>query len=129
MDNRQQILNFIHVFNDHWIHARVDEISPLLHSHVVFTGPDFKTQIKGKSACLKTLREYVSIGYTHQFETLNILIDTWKNLSICIIEYHIDYEIKGKRYKEKGTEQWTIMEKDEKHVLVSRTILKTEVLP
>jgi len=129
VDNQQQILNFIQEFNDHWIHARVDKTSPLLHEDVVFTGPDFKTQIRGKSACLKTLKDYVSIGYTHHFETTNILIDNWENLSICIIEYIIDYEIKGKRYKEKGFEQWIILKNDVNFVLTSRTILKTEILP
>ena len=128
MSDSLTINKFIHDFNEYWMHARVDEIIPLLHEDVVFTGPDYKTHIRGRSDCIQTLRDFISVGYTHHFEIINNQIHTWQEVSNCIIEYTIDYEIKGKRLKEHGFEQWTIINDNDALKMLGRVLLKINKL-
>lgn len=118
----KQIEELVHTFNNSWLQKDMASLRTVLHEEVAFMAPDMISMLQGKEACIGTIEEYINQAVTHDFriqiDSLHLIGQSgWLTLS-----YDIDYEMKGKRYREHGTEIWGVLRRDERWLLAWRCL-------
>jgi hypothetical protein len=121
-----QIQDFITVFNSAWMERDFEKLSFLLHPNVIFTSPDFQTELKGSEECVQSIMEYMNIATTKSFSVKNIKIDSWNSSASVILEYEMEYSIEKQVFCETGTELWILTQQEKEWKLVRRYLLKNE---
>lgn len=122
----RQIESFIERFNESWTQGNFEEIKMLLDENVVFVTPDLKTEIIGKSGCIRTIEDYANNANTDVFKVTDKRIHTWDSTAMVSIDYYIEYETNNARYKEIGSEFWTLIEHRNSWKLVWRAMVRNE---
>lgn len=101
------IEQFITEFNNSWINGNFVRLNHLLHDDVVFVPPGHP-EVLGKSNCIKSLVDFVSVSKTNKFVVTETSIHVFGSTVMVKISYEIDFEINGRNYSEQGTEYWTL---------------------
>ena len=108
----KEIEKLVDTFNNSWLKGDMATLKTVLDEEVAFMAPDMKTMLRGKEACIGTIEAYISQAVTHDFR---IQIDSTHCIGHCgwlTVSYDIEYEMKGKRYKEHGVEIWGILRRN-----------------
>jgi hypothetical protein len=122
------ILRLIDEFNHGWTSGKPETLAPLLHDEVVFVAPDLKTRIRGKLACIDTIREYGKNAETLLFQVKDKDIQVWGSGAVVSLDYYIEYQMNQEHYKEKGKEFWTLTRENKTWQLVWRAMVSNEVI-
>ncbi len=124
MDN--QIEYLIDSFNIGWTQGNLQDIATIMDENVVFVAPDLQTEIIGKTACLKTIEDYVNSATTLEFKVTDKQVYSWNGTAMIRMEYFIEYQMNNEHYKEFGKEFWTLNKLNDTWKLVWRVMVNNE---
>lgn len=70
---------------------------------------------------VESYRQFSNTAKVHNFEELKIQVNVFNNTAIANTTFHINYEVQGKVYSEKGTDILVLNNFDNEWMVVWRT--------
>src|SRR5262249_50243663 len=100
--DRDAVIAVVVGINDRWRAKRYDHIRELLDEDVGLTSPGFASRVLGRSAYVKSYRDYDAAATTLEFSTGEPQVDVSGDTAVAVCPFDVTYELDGQRYHERG---------------------------
>lgn len=115
------IERFIRELNETWMSGRYRDLYEYYDNAVVLLPPGSSEPIVGIDSMVESYRRFGSIATMHGFVIQEIRLYDWGKMTICHLNFEVDYEIKSGRFQEEGLEVYAINTAGPKPKIVWRT--------
>jgi ketosteroid isomerase-like protein len=121
LETVREIENFVRSLNKTWVEKRTQDLNAFFHDDVIALPPGNAELISGREAMVESYRQFSNTAKVHNFEELKIQVNVFNNTAIANTTFHINYEVQGKVYSEKGTDILVLNNFDNEWMVVWRT--------
>lgn len=128
MSHFESIQQIISTFHQAWQAGDLGPIETLLHEEVVFSSPDFGSEVKGKAACLQTFSTYFERAITRRFEAGEVSLHIWGNTAVAYAPFEVEYEVSGNNLEEEAVDLMVFQLDGEDWKLIYRGMANSEEL-
>ena len=122
-DQIEAIEGIIRKINKAWSRARFEVLEQYFHENMIIAPPGFQHRAMGREVCIQSYRDFLSDAAIHDFQESDFIIDIWDRTAVATYQYHMDWESNGKRFQESGHDVYVFTRKDEKWLIVWRTLV------
>ncbi len=124
-----QIKQLIEHINLAWSGKKFDQLENLLDDSVIFLSPDLKNSIRGKSAAIKSYRDFMEKARVVSYKTHPPCINLLNDTAISVCNFEIKYQIRDQMNHETGTEILIFKKNGNQWLLGWRTICNIKTIP
>ncbi len=108
MEKIKELEQFIQDLNETWRSARYDDLYEYYHENVVMLPPGSNKPIEGIESMVESYRQFGSFGTIHGFDIADLNFYHYESVTICHMQFEVDYEIESGRFQESGLEIYVI---------------------
>jgi uncharacterized protein (TIGR02246 family) len=123
--DREAIRAIIGDINRAWLEGRFEDLQRCFHPDMVIVAPGFAQRLAGAAACADTYREFMAAATIHAFEASPADVDVWGDTAVASYAYDIDYEMSGRRQRERGRDLFVFTRADGRWRAVWRGLADT----
>ncbi|MGA2667345.1 MAG: nuclear transport factor 2 family protein [Ignavibacteria bacterium] len=120
---QQEIWQVIQKINNAWSENRTEELHQYFYKDFVIVGTDLHPLAKGRDACIKSYKDFVSEAVVHEYKESDPVIDIFDDTAVAGYKFDITYEMKGKTYIEDGRDLFVFINGNGKWLAVWRMLL------
>ena len=99
---------FVRDLNTAWGDHRYEDLYEYFHDDVVMLSPGTSEPIVGIEPMVQSYRQFVSMGTIHAFNITGLRVYEYGTISMCHMQFEVDYEMKTGRFREEGLEVYAI---------------------
>jgi ketosteroid isomerase-like protein len=115
--------------NDAWQHLRGEAMTGALNEcfadDVVMRGPNFAFISKGRPLAVQSYHDFVAQSEVKAFTAEDAAIDISGDTAIATYAWQMTYTLAGQEYTEQGHDIFVLSRRDEKWLVVWRTLLSS----
>lgn len=102
-DVTRNVQRLVQNMNDAWLEQRFDDLASYFTESVVMVPPG-GSRLEGRDAMVDSFRQFLAVAQVHAFGAERLDVDRVGTAAIATLRFRIDYEIRGERSEERGTE-------------------------
>src|SRR5262245_3447201 len=103
-DAKSEVETFVRQLNTTWLESRFDDLHQFFDDEVIMRPPGMKGIMVGREGMVESFRKFMQEAKVHGFTTDAITVDVVSDTAVTNLDFEIDYEYQGERYKERGSE-------------------------
>lgn len=108
--------------NEHWLNKEYEKIGDYVSDTVVLFPPGSEKQILSREGYIQSYRDYDLSAATREFSTEAPDIEIYGDAAVAVCPFHVEYELNGKIYQERGRDILVFSRSDGHWKLVWRTL-------
>lgn len=102
------IKKFIYELNQAWRDQRYNDLCNYFHDDVVMLPPDQSEPVVGVGPMVESYKQFGLISTLHQFNITELKLYEYGSVTMCHMQFEIEYEIESSRFQENGLEVYAI---------------------
>ncbi len=108
-----------------WTTGRTDELAPLFHKHMVMAPPGMKQTVKGRDACVRSYRDFLTAARVVEYTQGNPSVESWGDTAVGSFGWEMAWEMGGQAFRESGHDVWVFARANGRWQAVWRTLIPT----
>lgn len=121
--DREHIRLLLRKINDAWVKGRPEDLAEYFHESMVIVAPRFQGIEKGREACIRSYKEFISQATVHEYNESDITVELWGAIGVATYRFLIIYEMGGASYDESGWDVFVFGRENGKWQAVWRTLI------
>ena len=109
---QHEIQAVVSEINQAWLSGRVDDLNEIFHERMVIVGPDFQELSRGRVACVKSYRDFLSQATIIDYRESEPVLDDWGTVAVATSPWEMTYQLAGQRYRESGHDTFVFKRED-----------------
>lgn len=119
----QQVWQTVQKLNKEWLNNKTGELAYYFHKDMVIAGLDLHPLCNNRAECIKSYKDFVDKSVIHEYKESEPDVNVFAYTAIVSYKFDIDYDMKGKNYKESGRDLFVLIKEEERWQAVWRILI------